>query len=159
MKGTITLATTAGNWVERQNHRSLRGANRQPSISFASGDYCIVCEPTLSLHNCRGCTPKKNAGKTATDWPVANSFRRRLAQGATLTQDGSELLKKALAFPVAKRAELAGSLIESLDRTEDESVEAAWDEEIGRRMADLDSGGVQPVSAEEARRRLSSAIE
>jgi len=22
MKGTITLATTAGNWVERQNHRS-----------------------------------------------------------------------------------------------------------------------------------------
>ena len=65
-------------------------------------------------------------------------------------------MKKALTLPVAERAELAGSLIESLDRTEDESVEAAWDEEIGRRMADLDSGGVH---AEEARRRLSSAIE
>jgi putative addiction module component (TIGR02574 family) len=76
-----------------------------------------------------------------------------------MTQDVSELLKKALTLPVAERAELAGSLIESLDRTEDESVEAAWDEEIGRRMADLDSGGVQPVSVEEARRRLSSAIE
>jgi len=76
-----------------------------------------------------------------------------------MTQDVSELLKKALTLPVAERAELAGSLIESLDRTEDESVEAAWDEEIGRRMADLDSGGVQLVSAEEARRRLSSAME
>src|SRR5271157_1774131 len=29
----------------------------------------------LSLHNCRGSTQKKNAGKTATDWPVN---RRRL---------------------------------------------------------------------------------
>ncbi|HTF25830.1 MAG TPA: addiction module protein [Candidatus Limnocylindria bacterium] len=67
-----------------------------------------------------------------------------------MTQDVSELLKKALTLPVAERAELAGSLIESLDRTEDESVEAAWDEEIGRRMANLDWGRVQPVSAEEA---------
>jgi putative addiction module component (TIGR02574 family) len=76
-----------------------------------------------------------------------------------MTQNLAELLKKALTLPVAERAELAGSLIESLDRTEDESVEAAWDEEIGRRMADLDSGRVQPATAEEARRRLSSAIE
>src|SRR2546421_12203286 len=27
----------------------------------------------LSLHNCRGSTQKKNAGKTATDWPVNRS--------------------------------------------------------------------------------------
>jgi putative addiction module component (TIGR02574 family) len=60
---------------------------------------------------------------------------------------------------VAERAELAGSLIESLDNTSDKSVEAAWDEEIDRRMKDLDSGGVQAVSLEEARKRLSSAIE
>ena len=37
--------------------------------------------------------------------------------------------------------------------------EAAWDEEIQRRMADIDSGKVKPVSLEEARRRLSSAVE
>ena len=76
-----------------------------------------------------------------------------------MTQDTTELLKKALALPVAERAELAGSLIESLDNTSDKSVEAAWDEEIDRRMKDLDSGGVQAVSLEEARKRLSSAIE
>jgi len=57
-------------------------------------------------------------------------------------------LKKALALPVAERAELAGSLIESLDNTSDKSVEAAWDEEIDRRMKDLDSGRVQAVSLE-----------
>ena len=70
-----------------------------------------------------------------------------------------ELLKKALTLPVAERAELAGSLIESLDEAGHESVIAAWDEEIARRMEDLDSGKVKPVSLEEARRRLSSAIE
>ena len=73
--------------------------------------------------------------------------------------EATELLRKALTLPVAERAELAGSLIESLDDSDDESVKAAWDDEIARRMEDLDSGRVQPVSLEEARRRLSSAIE
>jgi len=50
------------------------------------------------------------------------------------------------------------SLIESLDDMQDESVEAAWDEEVVRRMADIDSGAVKPVSLEEARRRLLSAL-
>ncbi len=76
-----------------------------------------------------------------------------------MTQEAAELLKKALSLPVSERADLAGSLIESLDETQDESVEAAWDEEVARRMADIDSGGVKPVSLEEARRRLLSALE
>ena len=76
-----------------------------------------------------------------------------------MTQEAAELLKKALSLPVAERADLAGSLIESLDETQDESVEAAWDEEVARRMTDVDSGTVKPVSLEEARRRLSSALE
>jgi putative addiction module component (TIGR02574 family) len=76
-----------------------------------------------------------------------------------MSEDAVELLKKALSLPVAERADLAGSLIESLDNTKDESVKAAWDEEIARRMDDLDSGKVTPVSLEDARRRFSSAIE
>ena len=76
-----------------------------------------------------------------------------------MSNEASELLKKALSLPVAERAELAGSLIESLDEADDESVKAAWDEEIVRRMEDLDSGKVKPVPLEEARRRLSLAIE
>ena len=76
-----------------------------------------------------------------------------------MTQEAADLLKKALSLPVAERADLAGSLIESLDDTQDESVASAWDEEVARRMADIDSGTVKPVSLEDARRRLSSALE
>ena len=73
-----------------------------------------------------------------------------------MTQETKELLKKALSLPVSERADLAGSLIESLDEAHDPSVEAAWEEEIVRRKADVDSGKVRPVSLDEARRRLSS---
>ena len=76
-----------------------------------------------------------------------------------MTRETTDLLRKALALPVEERAELAGTLIESLETTEDASVEAAWDAEVVRRMEQLDSGSVKPVSLEEARRRLSSAIE
>jgi putative addiction module component (TIGR02574 family) len=76
-----------------------------------------------------------------------------------MSPDASDLLKRALDLPVSERAELAGSLIESLDDATDESVQAAWEAEILGRMEDLDSGRVKPVSIEEARRRLSSAIE
>jgi len=76
-----------------------------------------------------------------------------------MSPDAAELLKKALALPADQRADLAGSLIESLDDAKDETVSAAWDEEIARRMADIDSGCVQLVSLEQVRRRLSSSIE
>ena len=76
-----------------------------------------------------------------------------------MSREATDLLKKALTLPVSERADLAGSLIESLDDAEDESVAAAWDEEVARRMEEVDSGKVKPVSLEEARRRLSSAIE
>ncbi|HEY6265634.1 MAG TPA: addiction module protein [Candidatus Acidoferrum sp.] len=76
-----------------------------------------------------------------------------------MTQEAAELLRKARSLPVSERADLEGSLIESLDESQDESVAAAWDEEVARRMADIDSGAVKPVSLKEARRRLSSALE
>jgi len=76
-----------------------------------------------------------------------------------MSQEATDLLKKALTLPVAERAELAGSLIESLDSAEDESVEAAWDKEAARRMGELDSGELKTISLEQARRRISSAAE
>ena len=78
-----------------------------------------------------------------------------------MTQDATELLKRALALSEDERAELAGSLLESLDDGPDhpEVVAAAWDEEIARRLEDLDSGKVKPVSLETLRRKLSPAAE
>jgi putative addiction module component (TIGR02574 family) len=74
-----------------------------------------------------------------------------------MTPDVSELLKKALALPPEARAALATSLFESLDEEPaDEGVEAAWSEEVKRRIEDIDSGKVQMIPYEEARRRLAA---
>ena len=75
-----------------------------------------------------------------------------------MTEEAAELLKKALSLPVSERADLAGSLIESLDDKRDESVAAAWDEEVVRRMADIDSGKAKMIPWEEVREELSSRL-
>jgi putative addiction module component (TIGR02574 family) len=64
------------------------------------------------------------------------------------------LLKKMLALPPEARAALAGSLLDSLDDSVEEGAEAAWEAEIVRRIAELDSGGVTPIPWSEARRSL-----
>ena len=76
-----------------------------------------------------------------------------------MTPDVSELLKKALALPREARAALAGSLLESLDDAVDASAKEEWGGEIARRIEELDSGKVKPVSLETFRRKLSSAAE
>jgi len=76
-----------------------------------------------------------------------------------MTSEVSELLKKALALPPEARAALADSLLESLDEEPvDEGVEAAWSEEIKRRIEEIDSGKVQMIPYEEVRRRLAARL-
>lgn len=72
-----------------------------------------------------------------------------------MTEEASSILKKALALPPEARAAIADSLLESLDPSlPDESAEAAWSEEIKRRIDDIDSGEVQLIPYDEVRRRL-----
>ena len=68
-------------------------------------------------------------------------------------QEAKELLKQALALPDKERADLAGSLIDSLDDTVDENAEAAWQEEIVRRLEDVQSGRVKTISWDEVRQK------
>jgi putative addiction module component (TIGR02574 family) len=75
-----------------------------------------------------------------------------------MTPEVSELLKKALALPPEARAALAGSLLESLDETVDASAEEEWNEEITRRIHELDSGKVKPIPWAEARRQVSAIL-
>jgi putative addiction module component (TIGR02574 family) len=72
-----------------------------------------------------------------------------------MTQEVTELLRKALALPPEARAALAGSLLESLDDTVDATAEEEWNEEIARRIQELDSGRVKPIPWAEARRQVS----
>jgi putative addiction module component (TIGR02574 family) len=67
--------------------------------------------------------------------------------------EASELLKHALTLSDKERAELASSLIDSLDPMVDPDAETAWQEEIARRLADIDSGRVKSIPWDEVRRK------
>jgi len=75
-----------------------------------------------------------------------------------VTEEVSDLLKKALALPAEARAALAGSLLESLEDIVDASAEEAWSQEIARRIEELDSGKVKPIPWAEARRQISAIL-
>ena len=77
-----------------------------------------------------------------------------------MTQEASELLKKALALSADERAQLVDSLLESLDERHEDpaAVEAAWNEEIARRIAELDSGKAKTIPWEEVRQRISAKL-
>jgi putative addiction module component (TIGR02574 family) len=75
-----------------------------------------------------------------------------------MTEQASNLLQKALTLSEEERAELACSLIDSLDATVDEDTANSWDLEIGRRVEDLDSGRAKTVPWEEVRRQFSSKL-
>ncbi len=64
-----------------------------------------------------------------------------------------DLLNEAMELDPEDRVQLAGRLLHTLE-PEDSGVEEAWRTEIGERIAELDSGAVKPVSAEEARKRI-----
>jgi putative addiction module component (TIGR02574 family) len=70
-----------------------------------------------------------------------------------MSPEVSDLLKRALALPVDERAALANTLLDSLEDTQ-ESVQAAWDEEVRRRMQDLKAGKAITVLWEELHQEL-----
>lgn len=76
-----------------------------------------------------------------------------------MSPKSAELLKQALELSIEERADLAAQILESLDSSDDPEVQAAWQAEIERRMAQLDSGEVKPLSLDEFRRRLNSTLE
>ena len=67
--------------------------------------------------------------------------------------EAGELLKHALTLSDKERAELASSLIDSLDVTVDADAEQAWQEEIARRLNEVESRQVKTVPWDEVRRK------
>ncbi|GAB3771988.1 hypothetical protein GCM10028796_41660 [Ramlibacter monticola] len=60
-----------------------------------------------------------------------------------------ELSARAKALSAEDRARLAEELLESLQGEADADAEAAWDREIERRVAEIESGAVRLIPAEE----------
>jgi putative addiction module component (TIGR02574 family) len=71
-----------------------------------------------------------------------------------MTRTAKKLLEEALALAPGERADLAASLLESLDETPDEDLEVAWAAEVERRVGEVESGSVKTVPWSEARQRL-----
>ncbi len=64
-----------------------------------------------------------------------------------------DILQRALDLPVDTRAELNAQLLQTLEG-DDGDVEAEWNAEIARRVAELDSGAVKTVPWEQARKQI-----
>lgn len=71
-----------------------------------------------------------------------------------MSRSVDELFRAATALSEGERAELAGLLLDSIEGEPEEGVEAAWAEEIERRIRQLDSGEVATIPWEEVRAKL-----
>ena len=74
------------------------------------------------------------------------------------TEMMERLRSEALTLSMPERAELAHDLLESLDAPADEGVEQAWDEEIIRRIAQIDAGQATLLSREQLRQKLQDRL-
>lgn len=68
------------------------------------------------------------------------------------------LLKEALGLPEADRAEMARNLVKSLDGPADLTAAEDWDQEIERRIEQIDAGTAQTIDRKEFSRRLKERI-
>lgn len=78
-----------------------------------------------------------------------------------MTTGSESLLHEALRLPATDRANLAARLIESLDDDQvepDPDYDAAWAEEVERRIADLAAGRVTTVSLDAVQQEADSHI-
>lgn len=71
-----------------------------------------------------------------------------------MTRRAEAVLKDALDLSEEERAEIAGTLLVSLEPAPEADVESAWKEEVAARVAALDAGKIQTVPWEEVRDRL-----
>jgi putative addiction module component (TIGR02574 family) len=73
----------------------------------------------------------------------------------SMARNVHELFREAAELPERDRAHLAGMLIESLDGAPDPDVEAAWAEEVERRIRQVDAREVELIPWEQVRADLS----
>lgn len=68
------------------------------------------------------------------------------------------LQEAVLELPPEQRAELAQKLLLSLDDPSEEELAEIWLSEAKRRAGELDRGEVQPIAAEEVRRKARALL-
>ena len=69
-----------------------------------------------------------------------------------------EVLADALRLDLGSRAKIVSELLASLDGPPDPDAEAAWEEEIRRRVAEIEAGGAKLEPWDDVRRRIESEL-
>ena len=70
-----------------------------------------------------------------------------------------QVLETALNLPASERAQIAVSLLQSLDQTSDTETEAAWAAEIERRVREIDDGSVTLIPWEQVMRTMRERLD
>lgn len=66
-----------------------------------------------------------------------------------MTETAQRLRTELAVLDSEDRADLAYFLLQSLDAEVDPNVEVAWDAELDRRIADIESGNVKGITCDE----------
>lgn len=75
-----------------------------------------------------------------------------------MSLSASEFYEAGMNLPPSVRKDVALRLLESLEVSDDESVDGAWTAEIGSRVDDLLSGKVQAIPGEEVFARIDARM-
>lgn len=78
-------------------------------------------------------------------------------KASIMKQEVAEILRQALELPPEARAAIAGSLLDSLEETMDPDAELHWEDEVLKRLEEIDEGRVKLMPWAEARRRIAGA--
>ena len=69
-------------------------------------------------------------------------------------QERQPLVSEILAWPLNDRGDLAATLLASFDSGQDDDAEAAWAEEIRKRVDDVQAGRAKMIPWREARKQI-----
>ncbi len=76
-----------------------------------------------------------------------------------MTSLDEKMVDEALSLPSNMRAILIEKLIESLNLPKREDIDKLWAEEAEKRIADVDSGRVKPISGEQVFKEIHERLQ
>jgi putative addiction module component (TIGR02574 family) len=76
-----------------------------------------------------------------------------------MTPRSSELLRQALTLTEEERAELTGSLLESLESSLDPDAESLWQAEVAHRISALDAGEAKTIPWQDVQAQVSAKFQ
>lgn len=87
--------------------------------------------------------------------PAQHKINERMSLGGHMTTETLNRLRTQIsALSTSERAALAHEIIAGLDGVHDEAAEQAWDDEILRRLAQVEAGQVELLTRDEFRRKM-----